>query len=120
SGGVSPQTVTDVRKRLVAEDFAMSVGRHFRWNPKGRERALDLLVANYEALASKLVVGRYRTRHSSVQEVEADLAKSLGAEKWDWWWGGGAALSRMTGYYRGTKTIVYTDRYLGALGLKNL
>ncbi len=107
---MSPQTVTEVRKRLIAEDCAIALGRRYRWTPRGREWALELLLSNYEVLASKLVVGRYRTRHSEIEKVEADVARSLGAKTRDWWWGGGAALSRMTGYYRGTRTVVYTDR----------
>lgn len=120
SGSVSPQTVTDLRKRLVAEGCATAVGRQFKWNPKGREQALDLLVSNYYILARKLEVGRYRARFPEIARIEAEIRRSLGEKKWDWWWGGGAALSRMTGYYRGTRTIVYTDRFLGVGGPKGL
>jgi hypothetical protein len=110
SGNVSPQTVTDVRKRLVAEGCVVEQGRRYRWTPRGRAHALDLLLANYDVLAHKLLHGRYRSRHTDMAGVEQEVERALGREKTDWWWGGGAALHRETGYYRGTKTIVYTDR----------
>lgn len=108
AGGVSPQTATDLRKRLVAEGCITPNGRDHFWAPKGKERALDLLVAGYEQLAAHLRVGRYRARPGPIEEVEKLIERNL--EKGPTWsWGGGAALYRRSRFYRGTRTIVYVD-----------
>lgn len=113
AGGVSPQTATDLRKRLIAEGCIIPNGRDHFWAPDGKERALELLVAGYEQLAAHLRVGRYRARPGPIEEVEKLIERNL--EKGPTWsWGGGAALYRRNRSYRGTRTIVYVDGPLPA------
>ena len=113
AGGVSPQTATDLRKRLIAEGCVIPSGRDHFWAPDGKERALDLLVAGYEQLAAHLCVGRYRARPGPTEEIENLIERNL--EKGPTWaWGGGAALYRRNRLYRGTRTIVYVDGPLPA------
>jgi hypothetical protein len=112
AGGVSPQTATDLRKRLVAEGCIIPNGRDHFWAPDGKERALDLLVANYGQLAAHLRVGRYRARPGPIEDVEELIERNLEPGKWSW--GGGAALYRRSRFYRGTRTIVYVDGTLPA------
>lgn len=108
AGGVSPQTATDLRKRLVAEGCIIPNGRDHFWAPNGKERALDLLVAGCEQLAAHLRVGRYRARPGPIEEVEKLIERNL-EQGPKWTWGGGAALYRRNRFYRGTRTIVYVD-----------
>ncbi len=58
TGRISPQTVTDLRKRLVAEEWVLSAGRRHTWAPDGKRRALDLLSSDYDRLALHLQLGR--------------------------------------------------------------
>jgi hypothetical protein len=113
AGGVSPQTATDLRKRLVAEGCIIPNGRDHFWAPNGKERALDLLVAGYEQLAAHLRVGRFRARPGPIEEVENLIERNL-EQGPTWTWGGGAALHRRSRLYRGTRTIVYVDGPLPA------
>jgi hypothetical protein len=113
AGGVSPQTATDLRKRLVAEGCIVRNGRDHFWAADGKERALDLLVAGCEQLTAHLRIGRYRARPAPIEEVETLIERTL--EKGPTWsWGGGAALYRRNRLYRGTRTIVYVDGPLPA------
>jgi len=107
AGEVSPQTVSDVRHLLVAEEWVTSAKRHFHWSPAGKEQALDYLVVHYDVLARHLLLGRYRARPGHLTELEHSLAVRLKDRLWAF--GGGAALMRNNGFYRGTRTIVYLE-----------
>jgi len=107
TGRISPQTVTDLRKRLVAEEWVTAVGRKHAWVAKGKERALDLLLSDYDRLALHLQLGRFRARPMDLSELEQGITDKLKGQLYSF--GGGAGLERMNGYYRGTRTIVYLD-----------
>lgn len=113
AGGLSPQTVTDLRKRLVAEECVSVAGRKYAWVPGGKERALHLLLGDYDRLALHLQVGRFRARPMDLGELEQGIAERLAGRPYSF--GGGAGLertermTRMKGYYRGTRTLVYTE-----------
>lgn len=107
AGSTSPQTVTDLRKRLVAEEWVTAAGRKHAWAPGGKERALDMLIASYDRLAHHLQLGRFRARPMDLSELEKSMAERLSGQLYSF--GGGAGLERMNGYYRGTRTIVYVD-----------
>ena len=109
TGRISPQTVTDLRKRLVAEEWVLKAGRRHTWAPQGKEQALDLLLADYDRLARHLQLGRFRTRPGDLTELEQSIALQLDKRDMIWDWGGGAALQRHNGFYRGTRTIVYVE-----------
>ena len=106
AGGVSPQTAVDVRKRLLARGVLLEARGGLRWAPGRRSEALDLLLAGFPALTPGLVIGRYRAKQRTPEALEAELAPRL-ARVGEWRWGGGAAAMRLTGLYRGDRTIVY-------------
>lgn len=108
AGGVSPQTATDLRKRLIADGYVIRNGRDHFWSPGGKEHALELLVGAYGHLAASLRVGRFRARPGPIEQVEQQIVENLKREP-TWSWGGGAALYRRSGFYRGTRTLVYID-----------
>lgn len=107
AGGVSPQTAVDVRNKLVARGVLLETKGGTRWAPDGFQRGVELWTHGYTTtLAPALLVGRYRAKERSLESMEAAIAPRLsvlGA----WAWGGGAACQRMTGYYRGDRTIIY-------------
>ncbi len=106
AGGVSPQTANDARARLVADGALIETRKELVWAPGGRRRAIDLFLTGFGALTAKLTVGRYRARGATAAEQEAVLEPHLD-RLGEWRWGGGAAAQRMTGFYRGDKTIIY-------------
>jgi hypothetical protein len=106
AGGVSPQTVADMRAKLVASGIVLKTKRGLRWSPDGRKHALDMFFAAYPQLVSSFRVGRFRAREQNVEKLEAELGRRLDAIG-EWRWGGGAAAQRLTGYYRGDVTTVY-------------
>jgi hypothetical protein len=108
AAGVSPQTATDLRKRLIAEGCIIRNGRDHFWAREGKGRALGLLEGAYPQLAASLRISRFRARPGPVEQVEQQIADNLKAGP-TWSWGGGAALQRWNGYYRGARTIVYLD-----------
>jgi|GEM_PF-869336 len=106
AGGVSPQTANDVRARLRAAGIVLKTRAGTQWSPGQRRQALDMFLIGFPALMSNFVVGRYRAKQRNPEALETDLAPRLttvGA----WRWGGGAGAQRLTGFYRGERTIVY-------------
>lgn len=72
-------------------------------------RLFDLWLKGYETLLRpKLLIGRYRTQETDPEAVEARVEKALN-EKVPWSFGAGAAAHRLTGYYRGTETIIHVQ-----------
>ena len=115
AGGVSPQTARDLRERLVAQGIVLSTVRTFRWAPQGRRAAFELFLAGFAAtLFPALSLGRFRARETDVEATERRLTQSLD-EVVAWRWGGLAAAARLTGYYRGTSTLLYVADDRGAL-----
>lgn len=106
AGGVSPQTAVDLRKRLLARGVLLETRGGLRWTPGRRSEALDMLLAGFPALMPGLVIGRYRAKQRTPEALEAELAPRL-SSLGEWCWGGGAAAMRLTGLYRGDRTIVY-------------
>src|SRR5690606_24636007 len=92
AGGLSPQTVTDLRKRLVEEEWVSAAGRKHAWVPGGKERALDLLLGDYDRLALHLKLGRFRARPMDLGELEQAITERLKGRVFSF--GGGAALER--------------------------
>jgi hypothetical protein len=109
SGGVSPQTVLDVKERFVGTRALLRVGaRRLHWAPQGRRQLLDLWVAGARAtLYPHLLLGRYRPRQRDVGRFEAMAAERLSEMRWAW--GGAAAAHKLTGFYRGTETVLYVS-----------
>lgn len=109
AGGISPQTVSDLKKRLLAEEWIYEGRSGFEWSPSGKAKALDFLALSAERFAKHLELGRFRSKLPPL-ELERELAARLETGKY--WWGGGAAATQRSGFYRGAQTVVYLDSHL--------
>ncbi len=105
--GVSPQTAIDLRKHLVEQGYVLRTRSHHAWAP-GRERELmTLWLTGYSTtLAPSLAIGRFRAKEADPAALETRIEPILDAAG-AWGYGGGAAAQRLTGYYRGDRTIIY-------------
>lgn len=109
AGGVSAQTASDLRHELVRRQFLSTIGRTYEWNPTRWSEAIDLFVQGYlTGVRARLVVGRYRARDNDPDELERRIESTLG-ERFAWAFGGGAAAMRLTGYYRGSSTVLHVQ-----------
>lgn len=113
TGRVSPQTVSDVRKRLVAEEWVTAAGRTHAWLPGGKGKALNMLLADHERLSHHLQLGRFRARPMELDDLEQALADRLSGQTYAF--GGGAGLQRRNGFYRGTRTLVYVEETIPSM-----
>lgn len=114
AGGVSPQTVNDVRERLVQRGILLQTRSGFRWALPRRREAFELWLAGFSAtLFPRLLKGRFRAREIDPDRLEQELRPHLD-QIGDWRWGGGAAAMRLTKFYRGEQTIVYFKEALPA------
>lgn len=113
AGGVSPQTAANARARFVAQGLLRDAEPF--WTAKGRRRAVDLFAMGFDTtLAATLTIGRYRARERDVHLVEAALRPKL-TTLGRWAWGGGGACERLTGYFRGDRTVVYIENVSGSV-----
>ena len=122
--GVSRQPVLAMKHRLQNEKYILASKTRTRWHPRRREDALALWLHGYQTtVRTSLLAGIYRTRDQNPGELEARIvdivAKDRSAELR---WGGAAAGFRLTGAYRGERTVVHVNteafdlpRRLGAL-----
>jgi hypothetical protein len=106
AGGVSPQTANDVRARLLALGIVLKRRAGLSWNPGHRQQALDMFLNGFPTLMSTFVIGRYRAKQHDTKLLEESLSPRL-AKIGEWRWGGGAGAQRLTGFYRGERTLVY-------------
>lgn len=107
AGGLSPQTVTDVRHGLVERGLVLHARAGYRWTPGRRREVLDLLLAGFATtLWPTLRIATFRARTEDQAVLEKELATAL-QQVGGWRWGGGAAAHRLLDYYRGDRTIVY-------------
>jgi hypothetical protein len=111
AGGVSPQTVADVRTKLCERGILIAARGTLRWSPGGYRNALDLWTHGFTTtLRPSLHIGRFRAKERDPHRLEAALAPVLD-QFGKWGWGGGAACERLTHFYRGETTVVYlSDR----------
>lgn len=108
AGGVSPQTANDVRHRLIEQGFVLQGKSSWRWNDGGRRRAIELFVSGYQTtLFPSLLLGRFRARETNPVLFENAVVATLAEGTWRF--GGGAACERLTQYYRGEQTLIYTS-----------
>ncbi len=106
-GGVSRQTVNDMRHRLIDEGYLTRRRNHYEWIVSRRVRLVEFWLAGYAAtLRPALLVGSYRTKHDDVGALEAWIAERLRTEPM-WRWGGAAAGNRLVGHYRGQTTTIH-------------
>ncbi len=112
--GVSRQPVSALNHRLHAEKYVLASKAHARWHPRRREDALALWLQGYQTtVRSSMMAGSYRTRDRDPSALEARILDALPKEQFRW--GGTAAGFRLTGNYRGERTVVHVHG--GAQGL---
>lgn len=107
--GVSRQAAVDARARLDAGGEVLATRRGRVWSPKGWRDTLDRwLVGWRDTLRPRLVLGRFTPAERDPEALEARIAPALDALG-PWRWGGTAAGFRLTGHYRGPRTVVHLD-----------
>lgn len=107
AGGLSPQTVTDVRNGLVERGLVLRSRKAFHWTPGKRTEVLDLWLAGFATtLWRTLRIAPLRSQLQDPRQLEREITPALN-EMGAWRWGGGAAAQRLTDYYRGDKTLIY-------------
>jgi hypothetical protein len=107
ASGVSRQAVVTLQERLSELGHVVKGPRGYVWAATGMRRALDLWLAGYAtSVRPTLLAGTYRTQDTDPAMLETRIAPILD-ESCEWRWGGGAAAHRMTGYFRGEKTVVH-------------
>ena len=107
AAGVSRQPAVTLRERLEDLGHIIRTKAGYRWAPSGKRRALDLWLAGYATtVRPSLLLGSYRTEDTDATKLETRLAHVLNPGT-SWRWGGGAAAQRLTGYFRGEKTVVH-------------
>lgn len=116
AGGVSPQTAADVRATLLERAMLLGRDRSVIWSSSGWRRAHELWLHGFStALAATLQLGTFRAKNREVEALEANLASALD-QVGPWLWGGGAASDRLTGYFRGDRTVVYLENAGATIG----
>lgn len=104
--GVSRQPVLAIRHRLQDEKLIVASKTRTRWHPRRREDALALWLQGYQTMVrGSLRAGSYRTREQDPNKLEARILDALPKEHFRW--GGTAAGYRLTGDYRGERTVVH-------------
>ena len=105
----------DIRRRLVALGVLLQTERTFRWVPGGHQDALDIFMTGYfTTLRPQLTLGRFRASDShpgALEERATTFIRQHGLL-----WGGGGAAQRLTGHYRGSRTIIHGDALPEELG----
>ena len=118
AGGVSPQTATSMRGRLLETGILVRARGSHLWAPGGRKAALDLFTLGFSTtLHPSLTLGRFRAKERDLLRLEVEISKKL-TRAADWRWGGGAACQRLTQYFRGDRTTIYVDRGDRTLGAR--
>ena len=104
--GVSRQPVSDMRRRLLADEFVLKTSKGILWHRK--QDALNLWLHGYETMVRpSLMWGAYRTAKPDPEELERELAALFDETGSELRWGGTAAGYRLTKYYRGERTTVH-------------
>jgi hypothetical protein len=104
--GVSRQPVLAIKQRLQREKLVLTSKARTQWHPRRREDALALWLQGYQTTVRRsLLSGAYRTREQDPSKLEAKILDALPKEHLRW--GGTAAGYRLTGDYRGERTVVH-------------
>lgn len=104
--GVSRQPVLAIKHRLQTEKLIVGSKARTQWHPRRREGALALWLQGYQTtVRASLVAGSYRTPDRDPNTLEARILDALPKEQFRW--GGTAAGYRLTGDYRGERTVVH-------------
>jgi hypothetical protein len=107
AAGVSRQPAVTLRERLCELGHIVEGKHGYVWAPAGARRALDLWLAGYAtAVRPSLFLGSYRTEDADPDALQTRITPILD-KACEWRWGGGAAAYRLTGYFRGERTVVH-------------
>lgn len=111
AAGVSRQPVADMRRRLLDDEYILATATKTRWHPRRWQDALSLWLHGYETtVRPSLIEGTYRTRDRIPTNLERRVAHVFGERgRPDFRWGGTAAGFRLTGHYRGERTVVHVS-----------
>ena len=103
--GVSKTAVEHLLARLTQEG-AVVRGRNRR-HLQNQKTLLDRWLNGYATLVRpRLLVGQYRTPDADPSSLEGRIEQAL-TDDTPWGWGGGAAVNRLMGFYRGSKTVLH-------------
>jgi hypothetical protein len=107
--GVSRQAVSDMKKRLRESEYVVETKSRVRWIARRRDDALSLWLHGYEStVRPSLIWGTYRVSDPTPDELEQRVEETfarVGIPELRW--GGSAAGFRLTGHFRGERTVVH-------------
>jgi hypothetical protein len=108
AAGVSRQPVLSMRRYLQSEKLILVSRTGTQWHPRRRDDALALWLQGYRTtVRGSLIAGSYRTRDQNPSALEASIREALPKEQFRW--GGTAAGFRLSGDYRGERTVVHVN-----------
>ncbi|MBD3336200.1 MAG: hypothetical protein GF355_11855 [Candidatus Eisenbacteria bacterium] len=109
AAGVSKSTVASTMKRLIDEGLVgqgADQRRLLEW-----QQILDRWLTGYATtVRPKLLVGTFRTPDEDPETLEKQIETALG-DTAPWAYGGAAAAMKLTGFYRGFKTVVHIGEW---------
>jgi hypothetical protein len=105
----SRQAVSDMKKRLLESEYVVETKSGVRWINRRRDDALSLWLGGYEStVRPSLMWGNYRVADSTPAELEKRIESTFARVGIDELrWGGSAAGFRLTGHFRGERTVVH-------------
>lgn len=107
--GVSRQAVLDLKDRLGDALYIGRTSAETLWIPHRLRDALALWLHGYEtAVRPSLLCGTYRTKEADPSVLEERVMNSLAPGSYRW--GGTAAAFRLTGHYRGERSVLHFER----------
>jgi hypothetical protein len=110
AAGISRQAADDIRHRLEALGILFAAKRRFGWVKGRATKTIDLFITGYvTTLRPQLLLGRYRTPASKPDVLEQSITTALTTGD-GVLWGGGAAAMRLNRYYRGSHTILHSEK----------
>ena len=113
--GASRQAASDALARLVAAGVLDRQGGTHRWVPHRQQMALEQWLGGYESiLRPSLLLGSFRTPDTDPVALERRITDSL-KERTTYRWGGCAAGHRLTGHFRGERTVLHVEELTAAL-----
>ncbi len=120
ASGASRHAVAQLLARLRTSGALLAMGRSgHAWAPGRRATYLDRFVGGWgDVLRKRLTVGRFRLPQQTVEAAEAQIEAVLGDTDIAWGYGGAAAAMRMTGYYRGSNTILHVADWSSRLATR--
>ncbi len=107
--GASRQAASDALARLVAAGLVDKHKDRHRWVPHRKRSAFERWLVGYaDVLRPSLLIGSFRTPDATPDKLEQRIVEAAGPTL-AWRWGGCAAGFRLTGHYRGERTVIHID-----------